>query len=143
MLVLDKWTGNSNGRQAVFTRQTRQRNYQAIFIDQGYCFNAGEWNFSDSALRGVYARNLVYAEVEDWRCFEPALSRAEAMTADTVWACAESIPPEWYEHDVEGLERLVETLLERRGRIRELIGMFRESSRQPFPQWKRKAVDTV
>jgi hypothetical protein len=140
MLVLDKWTCNSNGRQAVFTRQARQRNYQAIFIDQGYCFNAGEWSFPDSALRGVYARNLVYADVEDWKCFEPALTRAEQMNVDEIWACAESIPPEWYEHDVDGLERLVETLMSRRNRIRELIAGFRDSSRQPFPQWKQRAV---
>ena len=59
------------------------------------------------------------------------------MKADEIWACAESIPPEWYEHDVDGLERLVETLLERRSRIRELIAAFRDSSRQPFPQWKQ------
>src|SRR5579872_403922 len=143
MLVLDKWTGNSNGRQAVFTRQARQRNYQAIFIDQGYCFNAGDWSFSDSALRGVYARNLVYAGVEDWESFEPALSRAETMKASEIWACAESIPPEWYEHDVDGLERLVETLLERRARIRELIAAFRDSSRQSFPNWKQRTVNAV
>ena len=28
--------------------------YTATFIDQGYCFNAGEWTFPDSPLRGVY-----------------------------------------------------------------------------------------
>src|SRR5579872_2556549 len=63
MLVLDKWTCNSNGRQAVFTKKKRERNYRAIFIDQGYCFNAGEWSFPDSPLRGVYPLNLVYEGV--------------------------------------------------------------------------------
>src|SRR3984885_14355944 len=38
MLCLDKWTGNANGRQAVFSRKTRERKYSACFIDQGYCF---------------------------------------------------------------------------------------------------------
>ena len=36
MLVLDKWTGNANGRQAVFQRRARQRKYKAVFIDHGY-----------------------------------------------------------------------------------------------------------
>ncbi len=63
MLALDKWTGNCNGRQAVFERRPRERKYRATFIDQGFCFNAGEWTFPDSPLRGVYARNLVYAGV--------------------------------------------------------------------------------
>src|SRR6202022_1644195 len=35
MLVVDKWTGNSNGRQAVFRRKGRERRYSATFIDQG------------------------------------------------------------------------------------------------------------
>ena len=64
MLVVDKWTGNCNGRQAVFERKPRRaKKYRAVFIDQGYCFNAGEWTFPDSPLRGVFARNQVYAKV--------------------------------------------------------------------------------
>src|SRR5579864_4285375 len=65
-LALDKWTGNCNGRQAVFERRPRERKYRAVFIDQGYCFNAGEWNFPDSPLRGVFPRNQVYARVTNW-----------------------------------------------------------------------------
>src|SRR5579883_1823816 len=140
MLVLDKWTGNSNGRQAVFLKKPRQKNYTAVFIDQGYCFNAGEWSFADSALRGVYSRNSVYADVDGWDNFEPALTRAEKMEGAELWQCAENIPPEWYEHDVEGLERLIDTLVKRRCLIRELIISFRESSRQPFPKWQQRAV---
>lgn len=56
-LVLDKWTCNVDGRQAVFTRPTQHCRFSAWFIDQGYCFNAGEWSFPDSALRGVHCRN--------------------------------------------------------------------------------------
>ena len=56
MLAIDKWTGNCNGRQAVFERKPRERKYRATFIDQGFCFNACEWTFPDSPLRGIYAR---------------------------------------------------------------------------------------
>jgi len=73
MLVVDKWTGNCNGRQAVFERKARERKYRATFIDQGFCFNAGEWTFPDSPLRGVYARNSVYSAVTGWKSFEPWL----------------------------------------------------------------------
>jgi hypothetical protein len=45
MLAVDKWTGNCNGRQAVFERRPRERKYRATFIDQGYCFNAGTGRF--------------------------------------------------------------------------------------------------
>jgi hypothetical protein len=45
---------------------------------------------------------------------------------------AAGIPEEWYEGDRIGLEQLVERLCHRRQTIRELIGEFRESSRNRF-----------
>jgi hypothetical protein len=142
-LALDKWTGNVNGRQAVFVRRQRERRYGAVFIDQGYCFHAGEWKFEDLPLRGVYPRNAVYAGVEGWASFEPWLTRMERMEESVVWRAAEEIPPEWYGlggdagamGDMAELERLVETLLVRRGKIRELIEAFGRSDRRPFPKW--------
>ena len=57
ILALDKWTCNINGRQAVFQKKRRERRYQATFIDQGYCFHAGDWKFIDASLGGVFAEN--------------------------------------------------------------------------------------
>ena len=135
MLAVDKWTGNCNGRQAVFERKARERKYRATFIDQGFCFNAGEWSFPDVALRGVYARNCVYEGVTGWDSFEPWLSRIEEFRAETLGAIAEEIPTEWYGGDAGELERLLDTLLERRGRVREFLAAFRDSSREPFSRW--------
>lgn len=135
MLALDKWTGNANGRQAAFWRKMRERRYTASFIDQGYCFNAGEWTFPDTPLRGVYARNEVYEGVRGWESFEPWLSLIERMEEDKVWKAAGEIPPEWYESDWGALEQLVKQLLERRTIVRELIAAFRVSARKPFPKW--------
>jgi hypothetical protein len=144
VLVLDKWTCNSDGRQAIFCRKTlRSQRHHATFIDQGYCFNAGDWTFPDSPLRGVYANNCVYERVVGWEAFEPALSRAEEMDAHTIWQCAAGIPEEWYERDRVGLERLVETLHHRRPTIRKLIGEFRKSSRNPFPNWRESAANSA
>jgi hypothetical protein len=135
MLVVDKWTGNCNGRQAVYERGPRQRKYRAIFIDQGFCFNAGEWTFPDVPLRGVFARNRVYSRVTGWNSFEPWLSRVEAFAASGLGTISEAVPPEWYGGDLGVIEHLMETLLRRRSRMRELIEHFRDSSRQPFPNW--------
>ena len=135
MLCIDKWAGNCNGRQAVFERKPRERKYRATFIDQGFCFNAGEWTFPDSPLRGVYQGNRVYAGVKGWESFEPWLSRVEAMKAETLWEIAEAVPPEWYGGDTAVIERLMEQMLRRRSRVRELIVAFRDSNREPFPMW--------
>jgi hypothetical protein len=135
VLALDKWTGNANGRQAVFAKRQRERRYKAVFIDFGYCFHAGEWRFEDAPLRGVYYRNTVYQGVREWSSFEPWLTRMETMAAETVWAAAGEIPPEWYGGDLGEMEALVEKLLARRSRIRELIEGFARSDRRPFPFW--------
>jgi hypothetical protein len=143
MLCVDKWAGNCNGRQAVFERKPRERRYRATFIDQGFCFNAGEWTFPDTPLRGVYQRNLVYEAVTGWQSFEPWLSRIESMPASALWQIAEAVPPEWYGGDTATIERLMEQMLQRRGRVRELIAMFRDSTRQPFPMWAKLSTIAV
>ncbi len=136
VLVFDKWTGNSDGRQAVFVKRPNRRMYRAMFIDQGHCFNAGEWNFPDSPLRGVFARNSVYEPVNGWQSFEPVLSLVEQIDFAALSTIASEIPKEWYEHDSEAIIRLMETLYARRSQVRELITGFRQSSRNPFPNWR-------
>lgn len=47
MLVFDKWTCNTNGRQTLFYRKEAEKpqeagaSYCTVMIDQGFCFNAG------------------------------------------------------------------------------------------------------
>jgi hypothetical protein len=135
ILALDKWTCNINGRQAVFQKGRRERRYKATFIDQGYCFHAGDWKFIDAIMGGVFNENTVYRGVTGWASFEPWLSRIESFPAETAWAIAEVIPPEWYGGDLSALEDLLVRLQTRRARVRELIVGFRESKRQPFPNW--------
>jgi hypothetical protein len=135
ILALDKWTGNANGRQAVFARKQRERRYRAVFIDFGFCFHAGEWRFEDAPLRGVYYRNAVYREIAGWNSFEPWLTRLETLAEGVVWDAANEVPPEWYGGDQSEMEALVEKLLARRSRIRELIEAFGKSDRRPFPKW--------
>ena len=135
ILAFDKWTGNANGRQAVFTKRQRERRYGAVFIDFGYCFHAGEWRFEDSPLRGVYYRNDVYRDIRGWESFEPWLTRLETMSEETVWAAASEVPPDWYGGDLGEMEALVDKLLARRSRMRELVESFGNSDRRPFPKW--------
>jgi hypothetical protein len=135
ILAMDKWMCNSDSRQAAFWRLLRQRTYSATFIDQGNCFNGGEWNFPDAPLRGVYEQNEVYANVLGWESFEPWLSRIEDMGCEAISGAAAEIPPEWYGCNSCALDALVRMLLERRLLIRRLLTNFRLSSRQPFPNW--------
>jgi len=137
MLVYDKWTCNTNGRQVVFFTEPGRSRRQAMMIDQGFCFNAGEWNFPDAPLRGIYLRHRVYEQITGMDSFEPWLGRVEQrMSPGVLGEIAEEIPPEWYNHELDKLGELLARLDERRTRVRELIVQARNSGRQPFPNWK-------
>jgi len=178
VLVLDKWTCNTNGRQAIFFQDAGgseigaaaaeatgmasaparaatgpltgygtadpassttgdTTGYITMMIDFGFCFNAGEWDFPDAPLRGLYARQRVYETVCGMEAFEPWLERLESqMTPRVLGEEAAQIPPEWYAGDWAALERLLERLDRRRTRVRELLLSARDSGRDPFPNWK-------
>jgi hypothetical protein len=136
MLVFDKWVCNTDFRQAIFWRRSRERRYAASFIDHGYCFGGTEWTFPDGPLHGAYRETEVYKNVTGWESFEPWLSRIERLDDSIVWRCRAIVPQDWYLRDSDSLNRLLERLLKRREWIRGLIEAFRESSRQPFPNWR-------
>ena len=142
MLVFDKWTCNTNGRQALFCLERGENQdgegapYQAIMIDQGFCFNAGEWNFPDAPLRGLYARNKVYEGVIGRESFAPWLDRLEKQIDERVLdACLREIPPDWYDDDLDSVTRLAERLWLRRTQVAELLFAAKNTTRRPFPNW--------
>ncbi len=159
MLVFDKWTCNTNGRQTLFFEEKSPASaatpayapgesphaagshplaYRTLMIDQGFCFNAGEWNFPDAPLRGLYARNRVYEGVTGMESFGPWLERLEHRITERVLAeLAGEIPPEWYADDYDAVLRLLEQLQRRRTRVPELLLSAKASNRQPFPYWVR------
>lgn len=143
MLAFDKWTSNADGRQVVFRRNTVAQPFRAIFIDNGLCFNGGEWGFTNAPLLGAYARSMVYEGVKGWDSFEPWLTRIEEFNPSRLERLASLVPEEWIGNSRDALEALLEKLAKRRSRVRELIQSFRVSSRQPFFHWTSVSSSVV
>jgi hypothetical protein len=135
ILALDKWTANCDSRQALFVKQPSESRYRAVFIDFGHCFDAGDWRFHDSPIRGGYHDNRVYRHIAGWEAFEPWLTHIETISSQTIWDIVHQMPKEWYGHTRSETRMLVERLLMRRDRIREWIEVFGLSDRRPFPRW--------
>jgi hypothetical protein len=135
ILAFDKWTGNTDYRQVVYRRNAAERGHSAVFIDQGACFNLGEWAFPDAPLKGVFAQICAYSAVRGWESFEPWLGRIEHFDPQALWEIAEGVPQEWYGGKLCELERLIDKLIGRRSRVRELIIQFKNSDKVPFPNW--------
>ena len=75
-----------------------------------------------------------------WESFSPWLERIERLEEERIWTICSEVPPEWYGGDLGEMEGLAEHLIARRSRIREQIEAFRDSSRQPFPQWGKNNI---
>ncbi|MGE5327369.1 MAG: HipA family kinase, partial [Deltaproteobacteria bacterium] len=105
--VFDKWTCNCDGRQMIFTKQASDENsaYSPWLIDNGFCFNDGEWNFPDSPIRCIYPRRLVYESVRGFQSFEPFLSLVENLEANQIEACLDEVPGEWRGERPEEIRR--------------------------------------
>jgi hypothetical protein len=124
-------------REALREESGRRRAYKTLMIDQGFCFNAGEWNFPDAPLRGLYARSRVYEGVTGMDSFGPWLERLEKRITEKVLAeLAQEIPPAWYEDDYDAVLRVLGQLHGRKRRVEELILSAKSSNRQPFASWR-------
>ncbi len=136
MLVFDKWTCNTDGRQILFKKERNEACYLMTMIDQGFCFNCGEWNFPDAPLRGLYTLRRVYAEIRSLDDFEPWLSiLEEEFNVGVLFDAANGLPPEWYEGDTRSLHKLLEDLNRRRSKVRELLQIACQGLPHTFPNW--------
>jgi HipA-like kinase len=137
-LAFDKWTCNCDGRQMIFTRPAAEDSapYSPWLIDNGFCFNAGDWNFPDSPIRCIYPRRLVYEDVRGLQTFEPYLSRIENLEARQIEDCIAGIPAEWRGESPKLIQGIAEQLTKRRRRVRQALVDARNSDLRPFPNWR-------
>ena len=97
MLVLDKWAGNADGRQAVFTKPATARKYSAgLSLTRAIASIAQNGTFPIRRSGVFYARKSVYQNVTGWESFEPVLSRAEQIDHADLWRLTEGMPEEWW-----------------------------------------------
>jgi hypothetical protein len=136
MLVFDKWTCNTNGRQTLFLADRSFTGEGAGDVTGGLTDSAGDWKFPDAPLRGLYTRNRVYEGITGMQSFGPWLERLENRITERVLdEASRDIPSEWYEDDYDSLLRLLEQIFRRRTRVPELLLEAKKSNRQPFPNW--------
>ena len=98
MLVFDSWVGNTDARQVICPDETRAAtwphcSYHALMIDEGFCFNACNWNFLPNRSHCLYDQAIVYEHVSGMNVFEKWLDRLEGqINRDTLDRAAEEIP---------------------------------------------------
>jgi hypothetical protein len=146
MLVFDKWTGNADGRQAIFFRSRLKQwsssgasarpGFLAWMIDQGFLFNGPHWDFPDSPVQGLYHRPLVYASVTSLNDFEPWLDLILHFPPDVIDEAYRQVPLQWLDGEEDVLEQLLEKLLRRARRVPDLLEDCRRAKPSLFPNWR-------
>ena len=142
VLAFDKWIGNGDVRQAIFTRlpgitgsSVRQK-FTALMIDNGYAFGGPQWTFCDSPLQGFYFRPAIYRLVTSTADFQPWLERIMEISEGVLQRLRAEIPPEWLlPNDEFMLDQLLARLLSRRRLVPELIADALHARCNPFPNW--------
>jgi hypothetical protein len=144
-LVFDKWTANSDARQAIFFRRRlkawladiestpQQKGFVAQMIDHGYAFDGPHWEFLDTPMAGLYFRPLVYRRLDRMELLEPWLTRATECPESVFDEILRSMPGPWIEGEESGFERLLETLYSRRRRISDLVAATARAKPDVFP----------
>ncbi len=143
VLVLDKWTGNADMRQAVFGRRRkvsmnggeRPGRFSASMIDQGCAFGGPHWRFFDYPLQGLYFRPTIYRNVRSWDDFDPWLDQVVHFPEEVLYGARRQIPPEWICGEESSLDALLDKLLSRRNRVPDLIADSARARENPFPEW--------
>lgn len=148
MLVFDSWVGNTDARQVIFVRdETRAAtwphcSYHALMIDEGFCFNACNWNFLPNRSHCLYDQAIVYEHVSGMNVFEKWLDRLEGqINRDTLDRAAEEIPLEWNDGARGSLAKLLAALDERRHQVRALLLSARKARPRSFPAWNCSSVN--
>jgi hypothetical protein len=149
-LVLDKWTGNVDARQAIFTRTAimqgstchyKARGFSASMIDQGSAFGGHLWKFQDSPPQGLYFRPSVYHHVRSWDDFQPWLNRVVNFPKEVLDQTRRQIPLEWVTGEEETVVALMGKLISRCKRVPDLIAESVRARENPFPEWSESRSD--
>jgi hypothetical protein len=148
MLVFDKWTANSDSRQAIFFRRRirewldepdtppQRKGFVAQMMDHGYIFDGPHWTFCDGPAQGLYFRPTVYETLRGLDDLQPWLDRVRHAPESVFDEILKQVPREWLEGDEDEFERLLEALERRRRRIDDLLEATARARPNIFPAWR-------
>jgi hypothetical protein len=137
VLVVDKWLGNTDGRQSVFTRVkdiNKKLSFVAQMIDNGCMFDGGNWSFGDSPLQGPYF-GKVYQDVRGLDAFAPWLTTVSDFSGTVLEEAFQRMPSSWRTGTEAAFGVLLGRLMRRRERVSHLITECRNQPAKPFPNW--------
>jgi hypothetical protein len=123
--VFDRWVGQCDSRQAIFVRERGsgpKPSFRAYLIDHGQSFGGSRWEFSDTALAGLFHDRSIYADPDFEAISHSSVEKIQALPGDVLFSVEQEIPREWLPAgDRETLMRLLEVLSQRRFKLHDTV----------------------
>lgn len=136
MFAFDKWTGQTDKRQAIFVRDFKVRTgfgLRAHFVDHGHAFDGVHWELHDQPLSGLGLQAKIYSSVSFTPLIEQALRQIEDIKETTLFSAAEGAPASWFAPgDQECLNDLLHKLQRRQANLRPIIQSHLRALRDTF-----------
>lgn len=133
MFVVDRWLGQTDFRQAVFTRRykrSRELRFDVWFIDHGQCLGGCHWEFRDSHLSGLplvpltrpFDRSL-YQRIPMRAICDVTIDQIVRLSEEDILSVSRLLPQEWFcSREEEGiLQQLLEQVCKRRTYLADLV----------------------
>jgi len=142
ILVFDKWTGNTDGRQISCLELPNENSkaFRMFMYDNGFCFGAGDWKFKHWPRQGLYDEKAVYSKIN--QDVHPWLERLEAnITMEELHMIADELPESWINDDRDELLKMLNCLYERKSIVPSLIRLTLDWLRERnYPGFARAAT---
>jgi hypothetical protein len=133
MFILDVWANHQDNRQAVLVANQDKSGFKVVFIDHGHMFGGPNWNFANRRSVTCYLERSLYSALWDTGAVDRWISHLETVLPPALSSAISSVPSEWYNGDIGGLQ---EVLLRRLEDLKHLV----ETNTVALEQFNRRSM---
>lgn len=139
--VFDSWTGNTDQREIIFTRQSGPAPFRLFLIDSSHCFGANVWRHHGGTTPCPTIMRFAYRGVTSWVDLDPWLTAIERINPTQIESIAASVPSQWLPGTERyALDAIAADLIQRRLTMRSQISVTLSRGEHPFTCWRYGAT---
>ena len=135
-LVIDKWLGNLDSRQAIFARapgSSRKAAFRAYLIDHGLVLGGSQWELNAGPLAGLCYDQSIYNLLEMPLLCQETIDHVQQISLAEIEQIVRTVPSTWFkEEDRAELDNLLVQVDRRRTRLRSILASDLKSLAVPI-----------
>lgn len=129
--VADQWMSNTDRRQVIFYRNSRQQ-WRIELVDHGRMFGGASWAFVNSFGWGTFVDPAVYERASSFDQVETWIERIRLLPESIFEASRRLVPSEWIECDEGALQSMLTELIGRRRNLPRIVEAAMSHAKSPL-----------